>query len=577
MYLLATDFDRTFYINNNDFKRNLENVEKFMKNNLFVIATGRSYQDFNSITKGSVKCHYLVINHGATILKGDKVIKNFPIEDEVIYKLKQVIDFDNLDYFACSEKESRVDINVKGVTKINISFPDNLVAKKAVDYINKNFKSVKAYVLFHKNQMEIISSKVDKKNAIEYIREIENIDCTDVYTAGDGYTDFEMVKNYNGYAMKISVDELKEVACKVIDSVSEIIEYIDVTFKYLSNKEEATKFINKCFNHQNYFEKYMAKIYGSEVDKTNYHLGLFKEDILIGTALLIPNELRMGDSKLSVLTIGSICVDKKYRKQGYFHLLMNEIEKETKKYDVNVLSGNKELYKKYGYYPNLINVYKVGAKDNNFEFKKMDGSLDQECFDLYDKNIVKLTRDKELFTEIATQWRGNAYYIYKDNEFLGYLIYNTKLDYVCEININNADITKVLESFALVLDREYVNISVLNNNYELLDKLSSFNSNKMYNRQLYKINNLKKVIQICLEYKLKYGNLEKGCLSLKIDEEIIKITIDDKVRVEESNEYDLSLDYDQAMDILLNKKISNNKLLNSWFYLDLDIYNNDLV
>ena len=47
-----------------------------------------------------------------------------------------------------------------------------------------------------------------------------------VYTIGDGYSDIEMVKNFNGYAMKKSVDELKKMAKKEYDSVSELINEI---------------------------------------------------------------------------------------------------------------------------------------------------------------------------------------------------------------------------------------------------------------------------------------------------------------------------------------------------------------
>ena len=40
--ILVSDYDRTFYLNKEGIKKNIEAVEKFRKNgNLFVIATGR--------------------------------------------------------------------------------------------------------------------------------------------------------------------------------------------------------------------------------------------------------------------------------------------------------------------------------------------------------------------------------------------------------------------------------------------------------------------------------------------------------------------------------------------------------
>ena len=130
MFLLASDFDRTFYINNYDFKKNVEALKIFRENNKFVIVTGRSYQDYMNITKNYVPLDYLVINHGATILKDNKVIRSEYINTTTIDKLKNIIDFENIDYFATSDTESRVNINHGNISKINIAMKDNLVAKK---------------------------------------------------------------------------------------------------------------------------------------------------------------------------------------------------------------------------------------------------------------------------------------------------------------------------------------------------------------------------------------------------------------------------------------------------------------
>ena len=48
----------------------------------------------------------------------------------------------------------------------------------------------------------------------------------DIYTIGDGYSDIKMIKDYNGYAMKESVQELKESAIGQVNCVSELLEFI---------------------------------------------------------------------------------------------------------------------------------------------------------------------------------------------------------------------------------------------------------------------------------------------------------------------------------------------------------------
>ena len=44
--ILVSDYDKTFYLNDEDIEKNKIAVEKFRKErNVFVIATGRSYYD----------------------------------------------------------------------------------------------------------------------------------------------------------------------------------------------------------------------------------------------------------------------------------------------------------------------------------------------------------------------------------------------------------------------------------------------------------------------------------------------------------------------------------------------------
>lgn len=310
MYILATDFDRTFYINNSDLRKNIGASIKFMEKNMFIIATGRSYNDFQDLTKGTIKANYYVYNYGATIIKDDKELINYYIDDNLIDELKKIIDFDNLKYFACSRKESRVDINHENITKINVSFQDNLVAKKACDYINDNFNGkLNAYIPSHRNQIEIVSFKANKKNAIEYIMNRENIDKSCIFTVGDSVSDYEMIKNFNGYAMENANDSVKKAALKEVKSVSEIFEYLSIEIVDLNENDNIIEFVNKCFNHKNYFEKYMAKIYNHK-DKLKYHVGIKKDNELIAAALLVPNKIYIDKNELDVLTVGSICVAK---------------------------------------------------------------------------------------------------------------------------------------------------------------------------------------------------------------------------------------------------------------------------
>ncbi len=134
--IIISDYDQTFYINDEDIERNKVAVSKFEeKGNLFIIATGRSYLDFkNKVEAYNINSYYVT---------GDSI--------------------------------------------------------------------------------EIISSKTNKSNAIRLLTQKFKIDDKNIYTIGDGFSDIEMVKDFNGYCMEESVEELKKVAIKEYKSVSELI------------------------------------------------------------------------------------------------------------------------------------------------------------------------------------------------------------------------------------------------------------------------------------------------------------------------------------------------------------------
>lgn len=228
--ILVSDYDQTFYINDDDIEKNKTAVNKFRNNgNLFVIATGRSYQDFKSkVVEYNITYDYVILNHGATILdKDDNILKNFPIDNQTIPNIKDNLQLEkSLTGFCCSCLESRVDYNHPNLTKINVKYASKDEAMKINKIINnKFFKYINSYYVVE-NSIEIISNKTTKSKAINILLEKLNIPKNMVYTIGDGYSDIDMIKNYNGYAMKNSVSKLKEYALKEYESVSDLVNEI---------------------------------------------------------------------------------------------------------------------------------------------------------------------------------------------------------------------------------------------------------------------------------------------------------------------------------------------------------------
>ena len=225
--VLVSDYDQTFYLNDKDIEINKQEVENFRnKGNIFIIATGRSFFDFkNKVNMYDIVYDYVILNHGTTILdKDNNIIFNFPICNEIIKDIKNDICLEeSINYFCCSELESRVDFDYGNLTKINVKYNNKEKAMQVNTVINNKYSKYVVSYYVNTNSIEIISSKTNKSNAIKLLIKKLSIDNKNVYSIGDGYSDIEMVKDFNGYCMIDSVNELKKVAISEVKSVSDLV------------------------------------------------------------------------------------------------------------------------------------------------------------------------------------------------------------------------------------------------------------------------------------------------------------------------------------------------------------------
>ncbi len=225
--MLVSDYDQTFYVNDIDIEKNKKWVDNFReKNNIFVIATGRSYIDFKEVlTKYHFSYDYAILNHGMTIIDKDgNVLINYSIDKSMISKIIGDLKMANkIIYFYDDFKESTKYYENKKVVKINIKYNSKDIALKVSKQLNLKYgKYINAYCV-PLNDVEIIIKTTNKAYAIIFIANREKILKSNIYTIGDGYNDIEMIKNFNGYCMKESTIELKKNALDEVASVSELI------------------------------------------------------------------------------------------------------------------------------------------------------------------------------------------------------------------------------------------------------------------------------------------------------------------------------------------------------------------
>lgn len=232
--VIISDFDDTLYSQNKISDYDIKKIKNFRKaGNLFVIATGSSYTSF--IRKSSLfklEYDYLIVNHGSTIYKNDFVISNETLDNKVLleiinrYRLndKYILESGLEGNFFSTAKKGLVKPSEKEITKIHLEFDsDNYLNE--VNYLkNKYGDKINIYELLYKHDVEIISKNASKLIAIDRILDLETIDERNVYTIGDGYSDLEMIKKYNGYAVENAIDQVKQNSIKEVSCVGNLIE-----------------------------------------------------------------------------------------------------------------------------------------------------------------------------------------------------------------------------------------------------------------------------------------------------------------------------------------------------------------
>lgn len=225
--IIASDYDRTFYVNDEDIQKNKDAVDEFINlGNKFIIATGRSYYDLmKKVNQYNIVYDYAIINHGATILnKENEPIYNLPMDNSIISQLKNDLELEkSIDWFCCSELESRVDFEHKDLTKINVKYETKKKSIEMNEKINQKYSDFVTSYNITSSSIEIVSNKTDKSKAIKMIANNVEVENSNIYTIGDGYSDIQMIKDFNGYCMQESVEELKDTALGQCKSVSELV------------------------------------------------------------------------------------------------------------------------------------------------------------------------------------------------------------------------------------------------------------------------------------------------------------------------------------------------------------------
>lgn len=230
--ILISDYDGTFYQNDIDIKKNIDKVNEFRTlDNLFVLATGRSYVDLKQkIDKYEIPYDYLILNHGALLLSKDlEIIKVFTLDKELVDSILEYVsdNKDICDVILISTFDKNV-TDTSNIVKIMLKLCSYDKALKVKNYIDDRYTNIRGYLVRDEEYylVEIVSSEASKSLMIDKILDKEKIIKKNVYTIGDGINDIDMIRDYNGYRVSNSCKELVSVTDRVIDNVSDLISRI---------------------------------------------------------------------------------------------------------------------------------------------------------------------------------------------------------------------------------------------------------------------------------------------------------------------------------------------------------------
>ena len=234
--ILISDFDGTLYLNKEDLLKNVSLINKFRsEGNLFVIATGRSFNDLKNVlaeVTDEIFYDYLILNHGTVILDNKGLVINQEyIEENLARDIWSVASkYKDYIYEAILYSATKKGIKLGEETVVKALFEiDEVYHEKSVklynEVMNQYGEFLSGYILKweHYEEVEFIPKDVDKTNKIKFLINKENILLDDVYTIGDGINDKRMLEDYKGACMANSVSEISALNLKQYNSVSEFI------------------------------------------------------------------------------------------------------------------------------------------------------------------------------------------------------------------------------------------------------------------------------------------------------------------------------------------------------------------
>ena len=227
MKLLASDYDRTLYTNEKNLMLNMKAIKKFrLYCNKFVLVTGRSFKSIKKeIEYYNIKYDYLACNNGLIVFDDkDNIIDSSLLVQADLNYIYELLngnkDVKRFEFYGVNDCV----YELNNILEVYVKFKNIKILKQYKKYIETGRAGIRCFTIGNKM---FISNNRTKADAVEFIRNLDDIDIDDVYTVGDSVNDLEMLERYNGHKMLFSHPKLLLKDIPVTKEVHQLIKKIN--------------------------------------------------------------------------------------------------------------------------------------------------------------------------------------------------------------------------------------------------------------------------------------------------------------------------------------------------------------
>lgn len=225
--MLVSDYDQTLNFDSLTFYFNLKKIREFRNNhNIFTLSTGRCFKSIMmEVRKYDIPYDYLSCSNGAILYNSDnQLLYASYIDSNVITYLDEISKNTEL-IKKIGYEQPYGHLNIDDVTDCLINTTSLSNMKQLSNALKTDFSNLDISNFF---RTIYISNAINNKSlTIEKIKQMEQLDDSDIFTIGDYDNDASMIKDYNGFNMLFSSRKAREHSLKTYFTVGQLINDIN--------------------------------------------------------------------------------------------------------------------------------------------------------------------------------------------------------------------------------------------------------------------------------------------------------------------------------------------------------------